>query len=88
MVHTNPVPGCETENMWNFSETWHVHRENVRLSDRCWKKLLDGESLRAQMQEVQKRTTRPEAAERICKLLEELTGNKENRIIDLEIIKL
>ena len=34
-----------------------------------------------------KKNSRPEAAERICKLLEELTGNKENRIIDLEIIQ-
>ena len=33
-------------------------------------------------QEAQKKNSRPEAAERICKLLEELTGNKENRIID------
>ena len=39
------------------------------------------------MQEAQKKNSRPEAAERICKLLEELTGNKENRIIDLEIIQ-
>ena len=38
--------------------------------------------VRAQMQEAQKKNSRPEAAERICKLLEELTGNKENRIID------
>ena len=48
---------------------------------RTGEKLLEREKLRAQMQEAQKKNSRPEAAERICKLLEELIG-KANEMID------
>lgn len=88
MVHTNPIPGCETKNV----EFFQKHGMSIRKTFVCrtgahGRKLLEREKLRAQMQEAQKKNSRPEAAERICKLLEELTGNKENRIIDLEIIQ-
>ena len=88
MVHTNPIPGCETKNVEFFQKHgMSIGKRSFVGQVRTGEKLLEREKLRAQMQEAQKKNSRPEAAERICKLLEELTGNKENRIIDLEIIQ-
>ena len=82
MVHTNPIPGCENEKCGILPETWHVYRKRSFVGQvRAGEKLLEREKLRVEMQEAQKRNSRPEAAERICKLLEELIG-KANEMID------
>ena len=82
MVHTNPIPGCETKNVEFFQKHgMSIGKRSFVGQVRAGEKLLDREKLRVEMQEAQKKNSRPEAAERICKLLEELVG-KANEMID------
>ena len=82
MVHTNPIPGCETKNVEFFQKHgMSIGKRSFVGQVRAGEKLLEREKLRVEMQEAQKKNSRPEAAERICKLLEELIG-KANEMID------
>ena len=82
IVHTAPIPGCETKNVEFFQKHgMSIGKRSFVGQVRTGEKLLEREKLRVEMQEAQKKNSRPEAAERICKLLEELIG-KANEMID------
>ena len=82
IVHIRPIPGCETKNVEFFQKHgMSIGKRSFVGQVRAGEKLLDREKLRVEMQEAQKKNSRPEAAERICKLLEELVG-KANEMID------
>ena len=82
IVHIRPIPGCETKNVEFFQKHgMSIGKRSFVGQVRAGEKLLEREKLRVEMQEAQKKNSRPEAAERICKLLEELIG-KANEMID------
>ncbi len=79
IVHTAPIPGCETKNRDFFaSRGMSVAAEHIHTQVAQGRTLVENKALRAGMAEAQKQNSCPDASERIVKLLERLV--EENRI--------
>lgn len=76
IVHTAPIPGCETANR-NFFVKRHLSVSSKHLSKQVslGKRLLADDALRQEISEAQKKHRKPDAAVRIVHKLEELGGN-------------
>lgn len=74
MVHTAPIPGCESRNRDFFtSRGMSVAAQSIRTQIAQGKTLVEQKSLRDGMEEAQRRNAHKDAAERIVRLLEQLT---------------
>lgn len=72
IVHTAPIPGCESKNREFFvSRGMSIAAERIRTQVEQGKLLVENAAVRNGMQSAQKANAHPDAAERICKLLEE-----------------
>lgn len=73
IVHTAPIPGCETANLRFFGDRHlSVSSKHLAKQVQLGRSLIQNDSLRNQMIEAQKRERKPEAAMRIIDLLEKL----------------
>ena len=77
IVHTAPIPGCETANR-NFFVKRHLSVSSKHLNKQVQlgRSLITNEALRGQMSLAQKEERKPEAAMQIIELLERLTIQK------------
>lgn len=77
IVHTAPIPGCETINR-NFFGIRHLSVSSRHLSKQIQlgKQLLSNNTLRLQMSEAQRANRKPDAAMHIIDKLEELVNKK------------
>ena len=75
IVHTAPIPGCETANL-RFFGARHLSVSSKHLSKQVQlgKALIHNDALRDQMLSAQRRERKPDAAMQIVKLLEDLTA--------------
>lgn len=73
IVHTAPIPGCETANR-NFFGARHLSVSSKHLSKQVQlgQMLIKDDRLRSEMSDAQKQHSKPEAAMRIIKKLEEM----------------
>lgn len=73
IVHTAPIPGCETANL-KFFRTRHLSVSSKSLSKQIelGKILIENETLRKQMSDAQQKEGKPDAAMNIINLLERL----------------
>lgn len=72
IVHTAPIPGCESKNREFFvSRGMSIAAERIRTQVNQGKLLVENTAVRDGMQSAQKANALPNAAERICILLEE-----------------
>lgn len=77
IVHTAPIPGCETRNRDFFvSRGMSVAAESIRTQVAQGQMLLNTESFRNGMLDAQKRNAHPDAADRIFRLLLEITSEQ------------
>lgn len=77
IVHTAPIPGCETRNRDFFvSRGMSVAAESIRTQVAQGQMLLNTESFRNGMLDAQKRNAHPDAADRILRLLLEITSEQ------------
>lgn len=73
IVHTAPIPGCETANLHFFgARHLSVSSKHLAKQVQLGKALIENDSLREQMSEAQRRERKPEAAMQIVSLLERL----------------
>lgn len=73
IVHTAPIPGCETANLQFFgARHLSVSSKHLAKQVQLGKALIENDSLREQMSEAQRRERKPEAAMQIVSLLERL----------------
>lgn len=78
IVHTAPIPGCETKNREFFvSRGMSVAAQRIRTQVSQGRMLLETEAVREGMLCAQRIHARPDAAGRICSLLESLTVQKD-----------
>ncbi|MBD5459491.1 MAG: glycosyl transferase [Lachnospiraceae bacterium] len=78
IVHTAPIPGCETRNREFFvSRGMSVAAQHIRTQVAQGRMLLETEAVRNGMVCAQQIHARPDAAERICSLLESLTSPED-----------
>ena len=77
IVHTAPIPGCETANR-NFFVKRHLSVSSKHLNKQVQlgRSLITNEALRGQMSLAQKEEGKTEAAMQIIELLERLTTQK------------
>lgn len=75
IVHTAPIPGCETANR-NFFGARHLSVSSRHLAKQVQlgRALMENDSLRSQMKAAQLRERKPDAAMNIIKLAEKLKG--------------
>ncbi|MDY3917671.1 MAG: glycosyltransferase [Candidatus Limivivens sp.] len=73
MVHTDPIPGCETENRRFFMERgMAVSADTLEEQVRLGRELMDQKSLREDMRSAQARNVDAFASERILELMERM----------------
>lgn len=78
IVHTAPIPGCETKNREFFTARgMSAAAENIRTQVSQGKTLVENEALRKGMAEAQKKNACPDAAHQIVVFLEQLTEKKK-----------
>lgn len=78
IVHTEPIPGCETKNRDFFtSRGMSVAAEDIRTQVAQGKTLVENKALQLGMAAAQRNNACPNAAEQIVKLLEQLVGRKQ-----------
>ena len=78
IVHTAPIPGCETKNREFFvSRGMSIAAEHIHTQIKQGKLLVEDVRIRSGMLSAQKKNALPDAAEKICRLLEAQTA-KEN----------
>ena len=76
IVHTAPIPGCETANLQFFvARHLSVSSKHLAKQVQLGKALIENDSLREQMSEAQRRERKPEAAMQIVSLLERLVSH-------------
>lgn len=74
MVHTAPIPGCETENLRFFvSRGMSAAGGKIGAQIAAGKELLEGEQRRREMEEAQRANVNRLAAGQIVRLLEEIS---------------
>lgn len=72
IVHTAPIPGCESKNREFFvSRGLSVAAEHIRTQIEQGKLLVENPDIRNGMLSAQKTHAKPDAAKLICKLIEE-----------------
>ena len=77
IVHTAPIPGCETANLQFFgARHLSVSSKHLAKQVQLGKALIENDSLREQMSEAQRRERKPEAAMQIVSLLERLVSHE------------
>lgn len=77
IVHTAPIPGCETANLQFFgARHLSVSSKHLAKQVQLGKALIENDSLREQMSEAQCRERKPEAAMQIVSLLERLVSHE------------
>ncbi len=77
IVHTAPIPGCETANLHFLVQDISLsHRSILQSRYSLAKALIENDSLREQMSEAQCRERKPEAAMQIVSLLERLVSHE------------
>lgn len=77
IVHTAPIPGCETANLHFFgARHLSVSSKHLAKQVQLGKALIENDSLREQMSEAQRRERKPEAAMQIVSLLERLVSHE------------
>lgn len=77
IVHTAPIPGCETSNLHFFgARHLSVSSKHLAKQVQLGKALIENDSLREQMSEAQRRERKPEAAMQIVSLLEQLVSHE------------
>ena len=77
VLHTSPIPGCETYNARYFSKRGMslyggITPDTLRAVD----EMLNQDSIRSSMIDCQKKQINPHAADRICELAESLASQK------------
>lgn len=78
IVHTAPIPGCETKNREFFvSRGMSIAAEHIHTQIKQGKLLVEDAGIRNGMLSVQKKNALPDSAGKICRLLETQTA-KEN----------
>lgn len=78
IVHTAPIPGCETRNREFFtSRGMSVAAEHIRTQVAQGRTLVQNKALRDGMAEAQKENACPDAAEKIVRLLERITEKEK-----------
>lgn len=78
IVHTAPIPGCETKNREFFtSRGMSVAAEHIRTQVAQGRTLVQNKALRDGMAAAQKENACPDAAEKTVRLLERLAKEKE-----------
>lgn len=74
IVHTEPIPGCETKNRDFFaSRGMSVAAQDIRTQVAQGKTLVENSALQSGMADAQRRNVCPDAAGQIVNLLEKLT---------------
>ena len=79
IVHTAPIPGCETANR-NFFGVRHLSVSSRHLARQVQlgRALMENTSLREQMKLAQLKERKPDAAEKIIDLAESLVSGNRN----------
>lgn len=78
IVHTVPIPGCETKNMEFFtSRGISVASEKIHTQVAQGKMLVEDGQIRSGMLSAQRRYAKPDAAGNICRLLLLLCGEEK-----------
>lgn len=71
MVHTTPIPGCETDNMKFFRDRGlSIPAKNVKQQIECGRSLAENAVRREAMRECQRRLAKPNSARDVVRLLE------------------
>lgn len=71
IVHTAPIPGCETRNREFFvSRGMSIAAEHVYTQVKQGRLLVENEAVREGMRSAQQQNARPNAAADICRFLE------------------
>lgn len=79
IVHTAPIPGCETANVHFFTRRHlSVSSKNLSKQITLGKKLIDHASLRNEMYQAQRTHQKPDAAMQIVELLETIVTNESH----------
>lgn len=74
IIHTRPIPGCEEKNLDFFqSRRMSLAPGRMLAQIRAGQKLMLRDQMRRQIEEAQRKNIRPDAADRICRLLETLS---------------
>lgn len=75
IIHTAPIPGCETKNAEFFSERgMSIVEKSVTMQVEMGKRLLTDERLRSQMKKAQQENSFPEASLEIYHLMRRMCG--------------
>ncbi len=78
LIHTAPIPGCESRNAQFFSQRgMSYYCQEPAQQAKYAKMLCENQLLRNRMAEAQRRNTNANAAEEICGLLRNAVGPKE-----------
>lgn len=79
LVHTNPIPGCESKNMEFFMEKgMALHSKKITDQIQQGKILLNNNEIKNNMLENQRKNAKPSAAKDIIKLMNNLINQKDN----------
>ena len=79
IIHTRPIPGCEEKNLDFFqSRKMSLAPGRMLAQISAGQKLMLRDGMRRQMEEAQKKNIRPDAADRICRLLETISGETDS----------
>ncbi|MBD5479970.1 MAG: glycosyltransferase [Lachnospiraceae bacterium] len=83
IVHTAPIPGCETKNREFFvSRGMSIAAEHIHTQIKQGRLLVENKEIRNGMQSAQKQNVIPDSAKKICEFLELQTAKaKEEKIL-------
>jgi len=80
IIHTAPIPGCETMNSRFFeSHGWSEPQKSVLSQARAGERLIHSQERRTRMLEQQKRANEGSASWRIYRLLKRITEEQEKK---------
>lgn len=78
IIHTAPIPGCETKNAEFFSERgMSVAEKSVTMQVEIGKRLLQDDGLRRRMKKAQQENSYPTASQEIYHLMRQMCGLEE-----------
>ena len=78
MVHTTPIPGCETDNMKFFRDHGiAIPAKTVKQQIECGKALAENPERLEEMRACQRRVAKPDSAKDVVRLLEESVAQRE-----------
>jgi processive 1,2-diacylglycerol beta-glucosyltransferase len=77
MVHTEPIPGCESANIKFFAERGLcLPAKNLRRQVACGARLLEDKELRERMMQAQERSAKPDTVKKIVEFVDSLTATE------------